>query len=288
MNNNLYELIPYPVKKPWAGEHLCDFSSDKKDQIGELVIISDLPQFHVKVNKKKSFRELWQSICQNSFPYMIKILSTKKPLSLQVHPSNKDIKTLNLKGMGKSEAWAILNKEKDAQIFLGLENFDNKEKLFSNKKSPFQYCNHITPKVHETFLISPGLVHGTMGSLCFYEAQQSSDHTFRIFDYNENRPLHHEQAREVIQNIKPLISKLPQSIQFEDLKIDFIDTEKQTSHELTHQFTTITFLGNTIQLRHKDEMYQWSRFSSAFFLKEDTISWKKTKGFMAIAYQKNQ
>jgi len=137
----------------------------------------------------------------NHFPLLIKFIDANQPLSIQVHPNDEIAHKLGYAN-GKTEMWYVMKSDKDASLLLGL-----KEKI-----SPDQYKNlvkndritdviaHYNVQVDDCFFIPAGCVHA-IGKGCFLcEIQQTSDVTFRIYDYKRKdsngnyRKLHTEEA----------------------------------------------------------------------------------------------
>src|SRR5262245_59191376 len=146
MAQGVYPLIPYAISKPWGGGHLDVLTerlgktsggganvkssatppkNQATEKTGEYVIFSDLRQFPVRVKKNGEeilLSEFWKELYNGSseLPFMLKILSTSEPISLQNHPSDSDVTALGLKGQGKFECWSILEADEQSRAYLGL------------------------------------------------------------------------------------------------------------------------------------------------------------------------
>ena len=219
----IYRLIPFAVPKPWGGGHLDALARNKSaEKIGEFVLFSNLPQFPVKVETPAGEKLLADFLRETAIPaqplpFMLKLLSTSDSISVQNHPSDADTLAMGLKGGGKFECWTILEADRDARAYLGLKAGESPQVLHSleNEEKPLLHFNAVAPQQGDVIKLNPGLVHSTTGRLLFYEIQQTSDHTFRIYDFGRGRELHLEQAIRCMKDQTPDI--LPG---FQDLVTD--------------------------------------------------------------------
>lgn len=139
------------------------------------------------------------------FPLLIKFIDARDDLSVQVHPDD----TLAMSrhhSPGKTEMWYIIDSEAGAKIYSGLcEQLTPDQYVERVEKGTFQQaiCSH-TPGPGDTFFIPAGRVHAIGAGNLLLEIQQSSDVTYRIFDYNrpgtdgKPRQLHTAEARDAI------------------------------------------------------------------------------------------
>ena len=124
-----------------------------------------------------------------NFPILIKFIDVNKPLSIQVHP---DDKTANLRhnSSGKSEMWFIIETEKNAKLSLGFNEKIDK-KIFSENlkdKTIDKVLNSFKVNPKDAFYVPAGTVHALKGKMLLLEVQQSSDITYRIYDYDRLDP----------------------------------------------------------------------------------------------------
>lgn len=118
-------------------------------------------------------------------PLLVKLIDAKKDLSIQVHP-NDEMAMREHGKMGKSEMWYIIKAEEDSHLYAG----------FKQEITPEEYQQRITDgtlievladhqvKVGDVFYLPAGRVHAICGGIMLVEVQQSSDVTYRIYDYN--------------------------------------------------------------------------------------------------------
>lgn len=131
------------------------------------------------------------------FPLLMKVIDAKTRLSVQVHPNEKTC--LVTGGSPKSEMWCALS---DGPIFAGLKDGTTpsmvKDAVLSGAFKELLVCHNA--KKGDVFYIPGGLVHAIGDGVRLYEVQQSSDTTFRLYDWGrkgadgKERPLHVEQA----------------------------------------------------------------------------------------------
>jgi mannose-6-phosphate isomerase len=153
-----------------------------------------------------------------SFPLLIKFLDSHAPLSIQVHPDDSRAARLNPPDRGKTEAWIILHAEPQAVLYAGLKRgFDRAAFEREVSRNTTALClEKIAPQVGDCFLIPAGTVHALGAGLIVAEVQQSSDTTYRIFDWNragsdgKPRPLHLAAGLEAIDySVGPIRASSP-------------------------------------------------------------------------------
>ena len=135
------------------------------------------------------------------FPLLIKLLDCAQWLSLQVHPNDEQAIELEGAGQfGKTEAWHILDSEPDAKLIAGLKPNTSSDALAESIRNGtitdhLQYAN---VKQGDTIFMPAGTLHALGPGLLVYEVQQTSDWTYRVYDWGrpatEKRPLHIEKS----------------------------------------------------------------------------------------------
>ena len=141
----------------------------------------------------------------DEFPLLIKFIDARRDLSIQVHPS-EEIAHRQGKPHGKTEMWYLMNSEEDAQLYSGLKKKITPEE-YKAMVADDTICDALaqyTVKEGDVFFLPAGRIHA-IGAGCFLaEIQQTSDVTYRIYDYKRKdkngnyRELHTEQAAECI------------------------------------------------------------------------------------------
>jgi len=137
------------------------------------------------------------------FPLLLKFLDAHEMLSVQVHPSD-DPSELNPAGdTAKTEAWVVIEAEKESRIYAGLKSGTTvgtlKESLLDGTIA--ERLVSISPKPGDAVFIPAGTVHTLGDDVVVFEVQQNSDVTFRLYDWGhvdpetkEQRPLQVDQA----------------------------------------------------------------------------------------------
>ncbi|MBK7133166.1 MAG: class I mannose-6-phosphate isomerase [Bacteroidales bacterium] len=171
----------------------------------------------------------------NEFPLLIKFIEAREDLSIQVHPGNKLARERH-KAYGKTEMWYILESEKGSKIYTGFREGVTKENYQSavNDGTMADLLNVEHPEPGDTFFIPAGRIHAIGAGTVLVEVQQTSDITYRIFDWNrkstgkEKRELHTDLALDAIDfnaNGKSKIRKTPVLNESENLvSCEFFNT----------------------------------------------------------------
>ncbi|MBC7959738.1 MAG: class I mannose-6-phosphate isomerase [Vallitaleaceae bacterium] len=158
-------------------------------------LLSDLWQNH---------NELFGDLPGDQFPLLVKIIDAKADLSIQVHPNDAYAGIQEKGSLGKTECWYILDCDADAQIVIG-HRAKTKEELAQMIEDERWEALINKKNIHpgDFFQIEPGMVHAIKAGTLILEIQQSSDITYRLYDYDriENgvkRELHLCKSMEVI------------------------------------------------------------------------------------------
>jgi mannose-6-phosphate isomerase len=171
----------------------------------------------------------------NEFPLLIKFIEAREDLSIQVHPGN-ELSRKRHNAYGKTEMWYILESEKGAGIFTGFREGVTKEdySLATGNGSLAKLMNFEIVDPGDTFYTPAGRVHAIGAGTVLVEIQQTSDITYRIFDWNrknigiEKRELHTELALDAIDfnaSGKGKIRKEPEMNKLENLvSCEFFNT----------------------------------------------------------------
>ena len=159
---------------------------------------------------------------QDRFPLLMKFLDARRTLSVQVHPNDAQAALLDPPDLGKSEAWVVLAAEPGSLIYAGLKpGVDRADLAKAIRQGTCQDCLHrFEPAVGDCVFLPAGTVHALGEGLLVAEIQQSSDTTYRLFDWNrlgtdgKPRALHVAAALEVIDFDRPPVQ--PQELRSTD------------------------------------------------------------------------
>lgn len=180
----------------------------------------------------------------NRFPILVKLLDCNQWLSLQVHPNDSQARELVGEGQfGKTEAWYFLDAGKNGEILCGTKKGVTKSDIERSVRdgSILDCANRVPVARGDHVLIPAGTIHALGPDLLVFEVQESSDITYRVFDWNrpasQGRELHIEQS---IQVIDPEISAHVDSAP-ENTPIAILETcEYFTLEKLVPQNESIT------------------------------------------------
>lgn len=140
-----------------------------------------------------------------AFPLLLKFLDCHRVLSVQVHPDDHYARRMPTPDLGKTEAWYIVDAQPQSRIYAGLKSGVDQQSLWQAIQAGHtdQVLHSFVPQVGQCVFIPAGTVHALGGGLVVAEIQQSSNTTFRLFDWNrpgadgQPRPLHLEEALQV-------------------------------------------------------------------------------------------
>ena len=223
-------MINYPIKfepilkeKIWGGSKLMTKFNKKSTlkNIGESWEISDVEgSVSVISNGKfagKTLREIIETYKDNlvgknnyanfgnNFPLLIKFIDAKKDLSVQVHP-NDELAKKRHNSFGKTEMWYIMQADRESRLILGFKHAITPQKYLDllEEKKIMSVLNEVPVQKGDAFFIAPGTVHAIGSGIVLAEIQQTSDITYRIYDFDRvdkqgnERELHTELAVEAI------------------------------------------------------------------------------------------
>ncbi|MEM6366627.1 MAG: type I phosphomannose isomerase catalytic subunit [Planctomycetota bacterium] len=138
----------------------------------------------------------------SSFPLLLKYLDCNRVLSVQVHPDDAYGAKMTVPDLGKTEAWYVVDAEPDSLVYAGLKDGVDQamlaDAMAAGQTDSVLHCFVAT--AGDCVFIPAGTVHALGAGLVIAEIQQSSNTTFRLFDWNrvnaqgESRPLHIEQS----------------------------------------------------------------------------------------------
>ena len=207
----------------WGGEKIIPFKNldVKQENVGESweisgvknneTIVSDGPYAGKKLNevvaglKGKLVGEDNYKRFGDEFPLLIKFIDARQDLSIQVHPTDEIAKKQG-KERGKTEMWYLMDSDKDATLLCGLKKKITPEEYAQMVENDtiVDAIDRYEVKEGDCFFLPAGRIHA-IGTGCFLaEIQQTSDVTYRIYDFKRKdkngnyRELHTKQAAECI------------------------------------------------------------------------------------------
>ena len=139
------------------------------------------------------------------FPILVKFLDINDRLSVQTHPDD-EIAAERYDFLGKEEIWYVMDVKPGAKIYMGFNREMTAQEFYNRCKNGTveEVLNVIYPRKGDVIYIKPGTVHAADGGLIVAEVQESSDMTFRLYDWGREfdpataRPIHLEEAIDLI------------------------------------------------------------------------------------------
>lgn len=202
----LYPLRFEPIftTNLWGGRRLPAFLNravERDDPIGEAWVLSDVDGSHSRVADGPlagtTLRELMAADAkrlvgaaktpQGRFPLLLKFLDARQELSVQVHPNDEQAARLGPGQFGKTEAWVVLDAcPETSRLYAGFApsvTANDFRAALASKTTP-QTLHSFTPKPGDCVLLEAGTVHAIGQNLLLFEVQQTSDITYRLYDWD--------------------------------------------------------------------------------------------------------
>ncbi len=240
----MYPLKFEPILKQtlWGGDKIISFKqlNDTRTEVGESWEISAVEGSESIVaegpDKGMTLTEVLSKYREEllgeanyarfgvKFPLLVKFIDARQDLSIQVHPGD-EVAAERHNSFGKTEMWYVVDADENAELIIGFSKDCSRDEymdaLDDNKVE--ELLQHVPVKKGDVFFIPAGLVHAIGKGVVVAEIQQSSDVTYRIYDYKRvddngnERELHTEQALDVInfdasENPKTAYQVIPNDI----------------------------------------------------------------------------
>ncbi|WP_055437431.1 type I phosphomannose isomerase catalytic subunit [Lacinutrix algicola] len=272
IKNKFYPIKFQPIfkEKIWGGNKLKSVLNKKTEgnSIGESWEISDVDENDVSIVsngalKGQSLKTLLNEYTSdligiknhkafgNKFPLLIKFIDAKEDLSIQLHPNN-EMAAKRHNSFGKTEMWYVLQADQDANLIVGFNQEMTSDKYLNhlrNKTLP-KILNFDKVKPGDTYFIDVGLIHAIGAGVMVAEIQQTSDVTYRVYDWDRvdangnSRDLHNDLAIDAINfDLK------------DDFRINYSKKENQTNKLLTCPYFTTNYLSLQGSILEKENTY---------------------------------
>ena len=214
-------LEPVFSPRPWGARNLAPLFPEKSnlaEPLGEAWLTGDECRFASGPFAGKKLGEAWPAMSAEwtgtrlnsqavTFPLLVKFLFSREKLSVQVHPDDAYAQAHEKAagGRGKTEMWYVVDAEQGAEVLVGLNPDVTKESFrrAAGDASIEDSIQHIPLRSGEAIFVPAGTVHTLGAGFVLCEIQQSSDLTYRIYDYNRRdangkaRELHLDKALDV-------------------------------------------------------------------------------------------
>ncbi|WP_298247072.1 type I phosphomannose isomerase catalytic subunit [uncultured Christiangramia sp.] len=256
-------MVDYPIKfrpilqeKIWGGNKLRDIlnKTTDKENVGESWEISGVKDFISEVSngsekgqkltdliKKYKADLMGEEIYKrfgDDFPLLIKFIDAKTDLSVQLHPNDALAKQRH-DSFGKTEMWYVMQADKGSKLNIGFNKTTNKEEYVNHleNKKILDILNFEEVDKGDSVFINTGKVHAIGGGILLAEIQQTSDITYRIYDWDrvdkegKSRELHTELALDAIDFEKK-----------DDYKLEYDHIDNQSSEIASCEYFTTNYL----------------------------------------------
>jgi mannose-6-phosphate isomerase len=209
------------------------------------------------------------------FPLLFKYLDAREDLSIQVHPNDQLAKERH-NSFGKTEMWYVMQADADARIIVGFKEDSSKEEYLENlnNKTLVSILDDVKAKAGDVFFLETGTVHAIGAGLVVAEIQQTSDITYRLYDFDRvdaqgnKRELHVDLALDAINYKKvDTYKKYEKTINESNVVVDcpyfttnFIPLNGVVKvNKKGDTFTVYMCIEGTFEIRHENVTYQYKK-----------------------------
>ncbi|MBG6109759.1 mannose-6-phosphate isomerase [Flavobacterium sp. CG_9.10] len=209
------------------------------------------------------------------FPLLFKYLDAREDLSIQVHP-NDELAKKRHNSFGKTEMWYVMQAETDARIIVGFKEKSNPAEYLENVKnnSLLHILDDVKVKSGDVFFLEAGTVHAIGAGLLVAEIQQTSDVTYRLYDFDrvdangKTRELHVDLALEAINfnkvdTYKRYTEEINQSNSVVDcpyFTTNFIPLDgKITVSKTEETFTVYMCVEGTFEIEYNESKFHYKK-----------------------------
>jgi mannose-6-phosphate isomerase len=196
-----FRLKPWFSERVWGKRDLRPWYEDTgtTELVGEAWLTG--PQCIVETGELagRTFASVAAEL-DGEFPLLVKLLFPNEKLSVQVHPDDAQAKTFG-EVRGKTECWYVLEAEPGAAVALGLKDGAGKEQVAAAiaNGTMESLMEWVPVSVGDMLFVDAGTVHAIGPGVVLLETQQTSDVTYRLYDYGRPRELHLEKGLAVMK-----------------------------------------------------------------------------------------
>ncbi|MBG9587262.1 mannose-6-phosphate isomerase, class I [Cytobacillus firmus] len=278
-------LKPVFKERIWGGTALKEFGYNlPSDKTGECWAISAHPNGPSEVENGpyagKTLDRLWEENRElfgnpqgKVFPLLTKILDANMDLSVQVHPDDAYAMANENGELGKTECWYIIDCKEDADMIFG-HNAKTKKELVEQIEEG--NCNELLRRVKikpgDFFYVPSGTIHALCEGTLVLETQQSSDTTYRVYDYDRRddqgnlRDLHldkaidvtavpHQDSKSVPKVEKKDDAEITAFVQSEFFSVYKWDVKGSTTFNFSEKYLLLSVIKGEGSLIHNSETY---------------------------------
>ncbi len=201
-----FRLAPYFRTRPWGFQDLSPWYSYRTEgePIGEVWLTGEMCTADTGPLKGLSLAEitrqnrtvlLGSALAGQDFPLLVKVLFPKEKLSVQVHPDDALAQQYG-EPRGKTECWYALDAKPGAAVALGLHEGVTPEQVAAaiEDQTLESLLTMVPVEKGDMLFVAAGTVHAVGPGVVILETQQTSDLTYRMYDYGSQRELHLEKS----------------------------------------------------------------------------------------------
>ncbi len=315
--------ILYPVKMhpafrggkltPWGGEKLRTVYGKPISEVptGESLEISCIPGLESRDDAGRTLPELIEKYGEDfagryagqAFPLLLKIIDAREPLSVQVHPDDAYAGAHENGKLGKTEAWLILDAPEGAELVYGIVAGTDREtlrKACEAGSAVAPLLRRVKVRPGDVCYIPSGCVHAIGAGITLYEIQQSSDVTYRFYDWDrtdkegKKRELHLDKALDVTDLTFTLSPKrweekrgVTRMLDERYFSLDLIRAEKERmALPALTEFGFLTALDGGMTLAWEGGEVRMEKGDSFFLPKASPALWLEGSGRAALSMPK--
>ena len=269
MSKALYPLKFTPIlkEKIWGGQKLKTILNKESNlpNVGESWEISDVEGDTSIVSngslKGKSLKELLETykadllgiqnynIFKDKFPLLIKFIDAREDLSIQLHPNDKLAEERH-DSFGKTEMWYTIQADEGSNLIVGFNEDMNPKKYLSHleNKTLTEIVNFDKVKKGDTYFIEVGRIHAIGAGVMVAEIQQTSDITYRVYDWDRvddegnERELHNDLAIDAFDFNMP-----------EDFRVNYSKIENQSNQMVSCPYFTTSYLEVSTTIKKEND-----------------------------------
>ena len=200
-----FRLKPWFSERVWGRKDLKPWYAETgtSERVGEAWLTGPQCVVETGLFEGDTLAEVGEELGAE-FPLLVKILFPEEKLSVQVHPDDAQARALG-ETRGKTECWYVLEAASGATVALGLkEGVGPKEFAESLQDgadgSTESLMQHVPVSVGDMLFVDAGTVHAIGPGVVLLETQQTSDVTYRLYDYGRPRELHLEKGLQVMRS----------------------------------------------------------------------------------------
>ncbi len=295
MNTSFYPLTFYPILKEriWGGTKLKTYlnkpiTSDITGESWEISTVeNDVSVVSIGNFEGKSLNDLINDYPEailgikvysqfgKQFPLLFKYLDARQDLSIQLHPNDALAKKRH-NSFGKTEMWYVMQADDDASLIVGFKEKSSREAFLKsvNNKTLLDILDTKKVKKGDVFFLATGTIHAIGAGIVIAEIQQTSDITYRIYDFDRvdangnKRELHLDLALEAINY--ELVDAQKEYTKVENVSNEIVNCQyfttniipldgKTTIRKNKDSFTVYMCVDGDFEITYQEQIYTYKK-----------------------------